>query len=78
MMFYTWDKTVTPLIFLRPIQWRALIGQIEDFFGQDTGSSLVENFSPHISRNIVFLYGAKNGPPLIFHWQNNGGLGLVN
>ena len=41
-----------PYNLLWPMQWQALIGQREDLFGQNAGSSFFENVSPHFSGNI--------------------------
>ena len=62
-MFFNIGQNGDPLNFLWPMQWRALIGQREDLFGQNTCSSLVENVSPHISGNISFIYMEQKWTP---------------
>ena len=62
-MFFNIGQNGDPLNFLWPMQWRALIGQREDFFGQNTCSSLVKNVSPHISGNISFIYMEQKMDP---------------
>ena len=56
MMFFDMGQKGDPPNLLWPMQWQALIGQREDLFGQNTGSSLVETVSPNKSENIEFFY----------------------
>ena len=62
-MFFDIGIKGGPPNLLWPVQWQALSGQREDLFGQNSGSSLVENVSPHISGNIEFLYMEQNIDP---------------